>query len=315
MPGHRPPPSDQGCTYASEDYLDLLEARGIVCSRRTWPRISHGGFFSTATRASSASSTSRRRQELFDYIGYNCALAARRLDPDQSRPPSNGVGVGRQRGAIPADAPAPTGIWKSAQNERFPQRPHPWIVDVNGKHNGDSSSVAKPSTESDIGLNGPSHSDTWRPVKVLTGAVSYRTPEGYWREVGQPTSASRHQEGHASPVCQHRGRARVGVEYDCCGDRGLRPSWRAGPRRRASTKRLQRGLSVSEHLDGQRWRSDSMSAESRRAYIAVPGSMRTSPGRGLRPSHDVRRPTKTHSPADPIDPGAMGWRNGSAASA
>ena len=24
--------SDQGCTYASEDYQDLLDARGIVCS-------------------------------------------------------------------------------------------------------------------------------------------------------------------------------------------------------------------------------------------------------------------------------------------
>ena len=53
--------------------------------------------------------------------------------------------------AIPADAQnAPTGIWKSRTEREIPTAPTPIIVVVNErKHNGDSNSVAKPSTESD----------------------------------------------------------------------------------------------------------------------------------------------------------------------
>jgi hypothetical protein len=43
--------SDQGCTYASEDYQDILEARGIICSmsRRgnCWDNAVMESFFST----------------------------------------------------------------------------------------------------------------------------------------------------------------------------------------------------------------------------------------------------------------------------
>ena len=53
--------------------------------------------------------------------------------------------------AIPADAQnAPTGIWKSRTEREIPTAPTPIIVVVNErKNNGDSHSVAKPSTESD----------------------------------------------------------------------------------------------------------------------------------------------------------------------
>ena len=53
--------------------------------------------------------------------------------------------------AIPADAQnASTGIWKSRTEREIPTAPTPIIVVVNErKNNGDSNSVAKPSTESD----------------------------------------------------------------------------------------------------------------------------------------------------------------------
>ena len=53
--------------------------------------------------------------------------------------------------AIPADAQnAPTGMWKSRTEREIPTAPPPIIVVVNErKNNGDSNSVAKPSTESD----------------------------------------------------------------------------------------------------------------------------------------------------------------------
>ena len=58
--------------------------------------------------------------------------------------------------AIPADAQnAPTGIWKSRTEREIPTAPTPIIVVVNErKNNGDSNSVAKPSTESDQAHNG-----------------------------------------------------------------------------------------------------------------------------------------------------------------
>ena len=59
--------------------------------------------------------------------------------------------------AIPADAQnAPTGIWKSRTEREIPTAPTPIIVVVNErKNNGDSNSVAKPSTESDQAQRAP----------------------------------------------------------------------------------------------------------------------------------------------------------------
>ena len=66
--------SDQGCTYASEDYQDLLEARGIVCSmsRRgnCWDNAVMESFFSTVKSelGEHFDSHGDAKMELFDYI-------------------------------------------------------------------------------------------------------------------------------------------------------------------------------------------------------------------------------------------------------
>ena len=66
--------SDQGCTYASEDYQDLLDARGIVCSmsRRgnCYDNAVMESFFSTVKNelADQFASHGDAKMELFDYI-------------------------------------------------------------------------------------------------------------------------------------------------------------------------------------------------------------------------------------------------------
>ncbi len=66
--------SDQGSTYASEDYQDLLEARGIVCSmsRRgnCYDNAVMESFFSTVKSelADLFASTGDAKRELFDFI-------------------------------------------------------------------------------------------------------------------------------------------------------------------------------------------------------------------------------------------------------
>jgi putative transposase len=66
--------SDQGSTYASEDYQDILDARGIVCSmsRRgnCWDNAVMESFFSTVKSelADQFASHGDATMELFDYI-------------------------------------------------------------------------------------------------------------------------------------------------------------------------------------------------------------------------------------------------------
>ena len=66
--------SDQGCTYASGDYQDLLDARGIVCSmsRRgnCYDNAVMESFFSTVKNelADQFASHGDAKMELFDYI-------------------------------------------------------------------------------------------------------------------------------------------------------------------------------------------------------------------------------------------------------
>jgi putative transposase len=66
--------SDQGSTYASEDYQDVLAARGIVCSmsRRgnCWDNAVMESFFSTVKSelADQFASQGEAQIELFDYI-------------------------------------------------------------------------------------------------------------------------------------------------------------------------------------------------------------------------------------------------------
>ena len=66
--------SDQGCTYASEDYQALLDARGIVCSMSRRGNCHDNAvmesFFSTVKSelADQFASNSDAKMELFDYI-------------------------------------------------------------------------------------------------------------------------------------------------------------------------------------------------------------------------------------------------------
>ena len=84
--------SDQGCTYASEDYQDLLDARGIVCSmsRRgnCYDNAVMESFFSTVKNelADQFASHGDAKMELFDYIEvfYNQRAPAFDDRPHQS---------------------------------------------------------------------------------------------------------------------------------------------------------------------------------------------------------------------------------------
>ena len=66
--------SDQGCTYASADYQDILDARGIVCSmsRRgnCWDNAVMESFFSTVKSelGEHFASNDEAKMALFDYI-------------------------------------------------------------------------------------------------------------------------------------------------------------------------------------------------------------------------------------------------------
>ena len=66
--------SDQGCTYASEDYQSLLDARGIVCSMRRrgncYDNAVMESFFSTVKSklGEHFDSHGDAKMELFDYI-------------------------------------------------------------------------------------------------------------------------------------------------------------------------------------------------------------------------------------------------------
>jgi transposase InsO family protein len=66
--------SDQGCTYASEDYQTILEGRGITCSmsRRgdCYDNAVAEAFFSTVKSelADRFGSYSEAKMELFDYL-------------------------------------------------------------------------------------------------------------------------------------------------------------------------------------------------------------------------------------------------------
>jgi len=88
--------SDQGCTYASEDYQTALEARGIVCSmsRRghCYDNAVMESFFSSVKfeLGERFDSHGAGKMQLFDYIEvfYNQRGGIRRLGRS-ARPPTN----------------------------------------------------------------------------------------------------------------------------------------------------------------------------------------------------------------------------------
>ena len=133
--------SDQGCTYASEDYQSLLDARGIVCSmsRRgnCYDNAVMESFFSTVKSelGEHFDSHGDAKMELFDYIEvfYN---QRRRHSTLGQVSPAAFERRGRYRAwTLPSlwtRRTRPRGTWKTAQNAVF-HSAHTIILFVKGR--------------------------------------------------------------------------------------------------------------------------------------------------------------------------------------
>ena len=115
--------SDQGCTYASEDYQDLLFSHGIVCSmsRRgnCWDNAVMESCFSTVKTelADRFDSGSDAKRELFAYIEVFYNQRRRHSTLGQISP----AAFERRAAEEGMDAMA------NRQERGFPQRPHPSV--------------------------------------------------------------------------------------------------------------------------------------------------------------------------------------------
>ena len=113
--------SDQGCTYASEDYQDILEARGIVCSmsRRgnCWDNAVMESFFSTVKSelGEHFESNGVAKMELFDYIEVFYNQRRRHSTLGQISP------AAFERRALQEGVDA----MENCPARSFPPRPHP----------------------------------------------------------------------------------------------------------------------------------------------------------------------------------------------
>jgi putative transposase len=115
--------SDQGCTYASEDYQILLAASGIVCSmsRRgnCWDNAVMESFFSTVKSelAEHFESNGDAKMKLFDYIEVFYNQRRRHSTLGQISP------AAYERRAISEGMDA----MENCTDRSFPQRPHPSV--------------------------------------------------------------------------------------------------------------------------------------------------------------------------------------------
>jgi putative transposase len=115
--------SDQGSTYASEDYQDVLNARGIVCSmsRRgnCWDNAVMESFFSTVKSelADRFDSCGEGKMELFTYIEMFYNQRRRHSTLGQISP------AAYERRAISEGVDA----MENCTTRSFPPRPHPYI--------------------------------------------------------------------------------------------------------------------------------------------------------------------------------------------
>ena len=116
--------SDQGCTYASEDYQDILEARGILCSmsRRgnCWDNAAMASFFSTVKSelGERFDSNGEAKMALFDYIEVFYTQRRRHSTLGQISP-ATFERRARQEGMDAMD---------NGPGRSFPPRPHPSAV-------------------------------------------------------------------------------------------------------------------------------------------------------------------------------------------
>ena len=115
--------SDQGSTYASEDYQDVLEARGIVCSMSRRGNCHDNAVmescFSTikAELADRFDTCSEAKRELFDYIEVFYNQRRRHSTIGQISP----AAYERRAREEGMDA------MENGQERRFPPRPHPSV--------------------------------------------------------------------------------------------------------------------------------------------------------------------------------------------
>ena len=113
--------SDQGCTYASEDYQDILETCGIICSmsRRgnCWDNAVMESFFSTVKSelGEHFESHGDAKMKLFDYIEVFYNQRRRHSTLGQISPATY------ERRAISEGMDA----MENCTDRSFPQRPHP----------------------------------------------------------------------------------------------------------------------------------------------------------------------------------------------
>jgi transposase InsO family protein len=119
--------SDQGSTYASEDYQDVLTARGIVCSmsRRgnCWDNAVMESFFSTVKieLADRFDGCGEAERKLFDYIEVFYNQRRRHSTLGQISP------AAYERRAIAEGMDA----MENCTDRSFPQRPHPSVFSGN----------------------------------------------------------------------------------------------------------------------------------------------------------------------------------------
>ena len=123
--------SDQGCTYASEDYQRILDAHGITCSmsRRgdCYDNAVMESFFSSVKSelADRFESCGEAKMEVFDYIEVFYNQRRRHSTLGQISPAAFERTTGVDAG-IPVDAQnAPTRDLENRTKRGFPQRPHP----------------------------------------------------------------------------------------------------------------------------------------------------------------------------------------------
>ena len=187
--------------------------------------------------------------------------------------------------AIPADAQnAPTGIWKSRTEREIPTAPTPIIVVVNErKNNGDSNSVAKPSTESDqahVALLGDTRSDCLgggSPSQrrgVRERAARQACPEATVSTLGQPPTRPRRFAQRVSAALLHHPRSahRYPGPRPSCRQPVERPPNRA-PTTGTGTDRTRRALRRLELTPVPRSLGRSAQCRRRRRLSVGGGSM------------------------------------------
>ena len=134
--------SDQGCTYASEDYQDILDARGITCSMsrkgNCWDNAVMESFFSTVKSelGEHFESGGEAKAELFDYIEVFYNQRRRHSTLGQISPAAfeRRAAPAAVDAAVPVDAlRAPTRDLENRTQRGFPQRPQPFSFSRNNE--------------------------------------------------------------------------------------------------------------------------------------------------------------------------------------